>query len=137
MTLFQIKTLKFFDSMKQSKNEENLENFNSSVNFNDGRYEVSFPFKEFHQELGDNYLTSKSRLRILFKKFKENKELLFEYDKIINEKVTDNEVGATHYLGVIKEDKEITKTCCKSSTSCKIVLVKSVLVVKVELKGHL
>ena len=51
--------------MKQSKNEENLENFNSSVNFNDGRYEVSFPFNEFHQELGDNYLTSKGRLRKL------------------------------------------------------------------------
>ena len=45
-----------FDSIKPSKNEEILENFNSSVNFKDGRYEVSFPFKEFHQELGDNYL---------------------------------------------------------------------------------
>ena len=43
-----------FDSMKPSKNEEILENFTSLVDFKDGRYEVSFPFKEFHQELGDN-----------------------------------------------------------------------------------
>ena len=94
-----------FDSMKRSKNEEVLGNFNSSVNLKDGRYAVSFPFKEFHQELGDNYLTSKGRLKNLFKKFKENEELLFGTDKIINEqknlniveKVTDYEVGATHY----------------------------------------
>ena len=94
-----------FDSMKRSKNEEVLGNFNSSVNLKDGRYAVSFPFKEFHQELGDNYLTSKGRLKNLFKKFKENEELLFGNDKIINEqknlniveKVTDYEVGATHY----------------------------------------
>ena len=64
-----------FDSMKSSKSKKVSENFNSSVNFKDGRYE----------ELDDNYLTSKGRLRSLFKKFKENKELLFEYDKIINE----------------------------------------------------
>ena len=51
-----------FDSMKPSKNEET-----SLVNFKDGRYEVSFPFKEFHQELGDNYLTSKGRLKNLKK----------------------------------------------------------------------
>ena len=51
--------------MKSSKNEEV---FNSSVNFKDGRYEVSFPFKEFHKELGDNYLTSKGHLKNLFKK---------------------------------------------------------------------
>ena len=95
-----------FDSIKPSKNEEILENFNSSVNFKDGRYEVSFPFKEFHQELGDNYLTSKSRLKNVFKKFKEYTELFLEYDKIINkqknlnnvEKMTNYEVGATHYL---------------------------------------
>ena len=94
-----------FDSMKRSKNEEVLGHFNSSVNLKDGRYAVSFPFKEFHQELGDNYLTSKGRLKNLFKKFKENEELLFGNDKIINEqknlniaeKVTDYEVGATHY----------------------------------------
>ena len=102
------------------------------VDFKDGRYEVSFPFKEFHQELGHNYLghISKGRLKDLFKKFKENKELLFEYDKIISEqnninivkKVTDYEVGATHYVAhrpVIKEDKETTKTRIVFDASCK------------------
>ena len=76
-------------------------------------------------------------MKILFKKFKENQELLFEYDKFINEqnnlniveKVTDYEVEATHYLPhrpVIWEDKETTKN--------RIVFDASV---KVELKGHL
>ena len=110
-----------FDSMKSSKSKKVSENFNSSVNFKDGRYEVFFLFKEFYQELDDNYLTSKGRLRSLFKKFKENKELLFEYDKIINEqkslniveKVTDYKVRATYYLPhrpVIREEKKTTKT---------------------------
>ena len=72
--------------MKPSKKEEVLENFNSSVNFKDGRYDVSFSFKEFHQELGDNCFTSKGRLKNSFKKFKENKEPLFDYDKIINKR---------------------------------------------------
>ena len=118
------------DSMKPSKNEEVLENFNSSVNFKDGRYEVSLPFKKFHQELGDNYLTSKGRLKNLFKNFKENKKLLFEYDKTINEqknlniveKVIHYGVEATHYLPhrpVIREDKETTKTCILFDASCK------------------
>ena len=118
------------DSMKASKNEKVLDNFNSLVNFKDGRYEVSFPFKEFHQESDDDYLTSKGRLKNLFKKCKENKELLFEYDKIINEqinlniveKVTDYEVGATHYFPhrpVIREDKETTKTRIVFDASCK------------------
>ena len=58
---------KCFDSMKPSKSKEVLENFNSSVNFKDGGYEVSFPFKEFHQELGNNHLTSKGRLKVCLK----------------------------------------------------------------------
>ena len=57
---------KCFDSMKPSKSKEVLENFNSSVNFKGG-YEVSFPFKEFHQELGNNHLTSKGRLKVCLK----------------------------------------------------------------------
>ena len=66
-------------------------------------------------------MTSKGRLKNLFKKFKENKEPLFEHDKVINEqrnlniveKVADYEVGPIHYLPhrpVIREDKETTKT---------------------------
>ena len=62
---------------------------------------------------------------------------MFEYDKFINqqnnlnivEKLTDYEVGATHYLPhrpVIWEDKETTKNCIVFDAS-----------VKAELKGHL
>ena len=69
-------------------------------------------------------------MKNLFKKCKENKELLFEYDKIINEqinlniveKVTNYEVGATHYFPhrpVIREDKETTKTRIVFDASCK------------------
>ena len=75
-------------------------------------------------------LKCKGRLKNLFKKFKENKKFLFEYDKVINEqknlniveKVTDYEAGATHYLAhgpVIREDKEITKTRIVLDASCK------------------
>ena len=117
--------------MKPSKKEEVLESFNSSVNFKDGRYEVSFFFKEFHQELGDNCLTSKGRLKNLFKKFKKIRNLCLIMIKLLTKeqknlnavkKVTDYEVGATHYLphrSVIREDKETTKTRILFDASCK------------------
>ena len=75
-----------FDSTKPSKNEEVLENLNSLVNFKDGRYEVSFLFKEFHQELGDNYLTSKGRLKNYLKNLKNIKNFCLSMTKLLTNK---------------------------------------------------
>ena len=105
-----------FDSKKPSKSKEVLENFNSSVNFKDGRCEASFPFKEFHQKLGNNHLTSKGRFKNLFKKLKRIKNFGMTVTKLLTnkkklnfvEKVNDYEVVATHYLRhrtVIREEK--------------------------------
>ena len=99
-------------------------------------HEVSFPVKDFHDELGDSYLTNKGRLKNFFKRFKENKNSLLEYNEIIIyyiyineqknlnviEEATDYEVEPTHYLPhrpVIREDKQTTKTRIVFDASCK------------------
>ena len=96
--------------------------FKADVKFNDeGRYEVKLPFKESHEHLNDNFITSKNRLNGLMKKFKNDEKLLKEYNDIfveqerlgIIEKAPENYcIGKTHYLphrAIIRDDKSTTK----------------------------
>ena len=59
--------------------------FASSITFQDGCYEVSLPWKEFHEPLANNYLLSDRRLRGLIQHLKHDPELLKEYDHTIQE----------------------------------------------------
>ena len=101
---------------------EVLQNFNSEVNINtEGRYEVKLPFKTKHEQLHDNYQTSKHRLRTLSKKFKNDPKLLKAYNEIIDEQVNLNIIEKVpesstaknvHYLPhrpVVREDRVTTK----------------------------
>ena len=104
----------------QVDDDEILEKFKRDTIFENDHYEVKLPFKEIHDDIGDNYVTSKCRLKSLMNKFKNNDELLIEYDRIIHEQKNleiiehagDYKVNGTHYLPhrpVIREDKESTK----------------------------
>ena len=90
--------------------------------FNNGRYEVSLPWKEFHPLLPDNYTLSQRRLLNLLKRLRQDPTLLQDYDTIIREqiekgivedappKTTDS--AHLHYLphhAVIRRDKDTTK----------------------------
>ena len=74
----------------------------------DGRYELSLPWREHHDDLPDNYNLSRRRLHELLKRLQQNPEVLREYDSIICEQlekgnieeVGDSEVASDviHYL---------------------------------------
>ena len=106
-------------------NEENkrvIENFTSEIKFVNDRYDVKLPFKENHSVIEDNYNISKQRLKNLCKKLTEDKNLLTEYDNIIQDQLKNNiiekvtpesyDVGKTTYLPhrpVVKKDRSTSK----------------------------
>ena len=55
----------------------------SNIKFREGRYEVSLPWKEFHQPLPDNYALSQQRLCGLLRRLGQNPALLQDYYRII------------------------------------------------------
>ena len=87
------------------------------------RYEVSLPWKPESQPESNGYASCANRLRQLHRCLKKDKELLQEYDKIIQQQVVsgiiepvseeqDTDEG-TYYLphhGVVRQDKETTKS---------------------------
>ncbi len=96
--------------------------FADDITFRDGRYEVSLPWKEFHDPLPNNYLLSQSRLRGLLHRLKQNPAIFHEYDEIIRTQLKNgiiepaSEIVSTsrklHYLphhAVIRNDKTTTK----------------------------
>ena len=94
-----------------------------NVSFKNGKYEVSFPWKEFHDPLPDNYILSLRRLKGRTKWIRQTPEILREYNAIIQDQINkvvvkvvpDSEVaqeGQVHYLPhhtVIRNDK--TTSC--------------------------
>ena len=104
-------------------NDPVLEDFQTKIHFTDGRYQVSLPWKDYPQFLPDNYQLCQVRLKGLLKRLQQDKEILREYDSIIEsqlsqgivEHVENSSVETTnkiHYLphhAVVRRDKETTK----------------------------
>ena len=114
----------------ENRDDVIIKQFKQNIKFENNRYEVKLPFKEVADQLGDNYLNAKNRLKTLTQKFKNNNELLIEYDKIINEQrnceiiehAPDYKVNETHYLPhrpVIRDSKASTKIRIVFDASCK------------------
>ena len=59
----------------------------SSIEFHEGRYKVSLPWKEIHEPLSDNYQLSLRRLRGLLRRLKEDPAILKEYDATIQDQL--------------------------------------------------
>ena len=59
----------------------------SSLQFREGKYEVSLPWKQFHPPLPDNYNLSQQRLHGLLRGLHQNPDLLQKYDRIIQEQI--------------------------------------------------
>ena len=99
------------------------EQFASSVKLKGGRYKVSLPWLEHHDPLPDNYCLSRSRLRGLLQRLRQEPTILREYDAIIRDQIqkgivevvgdAEDAPRVTHYLhhhAVIRRDKKTTKT---------------------------
>lgn len=100
-----------------------LEDFDREVVFENGRYQVSLPWKKSHDALPDNYNLSKKRLHSLLRRLQQNPSILKEYDATIKDQlsrgiieVVDDAEGqpanVTHYIphhAVIRQDKKTSK----------------------------
>ena len=97
--------------------------FESTIAFKDGRYEINLPWKEQHEILHDNFEMSRRRLMSLLQRLQGEPEVLKEYDAVIKDQlgrgiveIVDKEdvgeIGKVHYIphhGVIRRDKQTTK----------------------------
>ena len=102
--------------------DQAISQFNKTVVFTEGRYLVTWPWKEKSPDLSQNYQLAVGRLRSISQKLSRSPELLKQYNKIIQEqlskgiieKVTsDSEEGPIkHYIPhhpVITPSKSTTK----------------------------
>jgi hypothetical protein len=99
------------------------DDFTRNITFQDGRYTVPLPWKEFHDHLPDNYLLSLKRLKGLLHRLRNDPTMLKEYDDTIRDQAakgiielvpSDKETAAAtvHYLphhAVVRRDKATTK----------------------------
>ena len=100
-----------------------LENFDDSITFLDGHYEVCLPWKETHPSLPDNYEHSRRRLLGLLHPLKQRPFVFKDNDKTIKEQLSRGILdeldeskhlnpGFTHCIphhAVIRQDKVTTK----------------------------
>ena len=107
----------------QSPNNDPVsDQFASTVKMKGGRYEVSLPWREYHDPLPDNYDLSRKRLYGLLWRLRQNPTILREYDAIIHDQIKrgivevvedpDDTPEMIHYLphhAVIHQDKKTTK----------------------------
>ena len=111
------------ESLGIQPNEKTMyDNSTSNIKLREGRYEVSLPWKQFHQPLPDNYTLSEKRLCGLWRRLCQNPALLQDYDRIIQEQIEKGIVedapvmeansARLHYLphhAIIHSDKDTTK----------------------------
>ncbi|KAL9972922.1 hypothetical protein ACROYT_G019318 [Oculina patagonica] len=67
--------------------DEALQKFNDTVRFEDGRYQVTWPWKEESLSLPTNYELAMGRLRSLVNRLMRNPEHLTKYDAVIQEQL--------------------------------------------------
>ena len=99
-----------------------MEKFSDTVQFRDGRYYVSWPWRDIPFELEDNFGLAYGRLRSLLRRLDRDPELLERYNLTIAEQLSlgvieqvsphDSESALVHYLphhGVFKRSSSTTK----------------------------
>ena len=119
----QLKSFWELESFGISNTEHTVyDEFQSSVRFMDGRYEVELPWKEAHSTLPDNYSLCLKCLNGLLVCLKHDPDVLHEYNSIITDQLrkgiveavesANEEVENIHYLphhAVVRRNKETTK----------------------------
>ncbi len=59
------------------------DDFTSSITFSQGRYEVTLPWKEFHDSLLDHYQLSLKRLNGLLRRLRQEPVILEQYNHTV------------------------------------------------------
>ena len=108
----------------QEKEQSVQDTFTQQIQFQNGRYQVTLPWKPTHRPLPTNLQLCKKRLAGLLKKLKTTPKLLTDYNNIIQDQLQQGVVEPVpeeeksqasdriHYLphhAVVREDKTTTK----------------------------
>jgi len=120
------KTLRSFWELEsfgvEPTKDESHDRLIHTIEFKEGRYEISLPWKEFYPPLPDNHGLSSHRLKGLLQRLRRDPQILKEYSKIIQEQLnagiielvdeTDTAFSTIHYLphhAVVRQDKDTSK----------------------------
>ena len=75
--------------------------FLETVQFKDGRYEVTLPWKDSHPVLPDNYQLSLHRLQGLLRRLRQDTNVLQEYDSVIKTQIQQGIVESVSILSFL------------------------------------
>ena len=119
---WKLKTLGIHDSMAESGDDKALWKFSETVQFEDGRYHATWPWKEERPMLPSNYDLALGRLRSLVNRLMKNPDHLRKYSAVLQDQlekgiievVPEQDYGETlrHYIPhheVVTPEKTTTK----------------------------
>ena len=82
-----LESLGITESPSTSDDDVVLDHFNNTVKFVDGRYMVTWPWKEKNPDLPENYQLAFGRLKSMMQKLVKHPQLLQQYEAIIQEQL--------------------------------------------------
>ena len=118
---WKLESIGISDSPVESDNDVALKKFSETLKYDEGRYTVTWPWKEEQPDLPDNRALALGRLKSLVSRMRNNPELIQKYDDIITdqrEKGIIDKVGSEsnslikHYIphhAVVNPTKATTK----------------------------
>ena len=118
---WKVESIGVLDKYDSTEDKQAMAKFKETVQFKDGRYEVTWPWKDKEVELPSNKQLAYGRLKSCVKKLKNRPELLKKYDSIIQDQLEKGVIeriqstmteGKIHYLphhAVVTPQKTTTK----------------------------
>ncbi len=97
----------------QEQADSIFDRFASTIQMKDGKYEVSLPWREYHEPLPDSYDISHRRLGGLLRRLWQDPAILQEYDTIIRDQLAKGIVEEVSHLEETAEVVHLsTASCC-------------------------
>ena len=84
---WKLETLGISEPVSVNDDDKALQKFNDTVRFEDGRYQVTWPWKEEYPSLPTNYELAMGKLRSLVNRLTRNPEHLTKYDAVIQDQL--------------------------------------------------
>ena len=119
---WKLETLGIREPVQENEDDKALQKFHETIHFEDGRYQVTWPWKEESPSLPTNYYLAMGRLRSQVNRLSRNDEHLQKYDAVIQDQLQKGIVEVVpdedctknlkHYIPhheVLKPDKTTTK----------------------------
>ena len=82
-----LETIGIGDPLVLTDDDKALKQFNKSLCFKDGRYQIQWPWKCEDPNLPENFDIAVSRIKSLGRRFQRNRDLLRRYDDVIQNQV--------------------------------------------------